>query len=170
MARMFAKNGMTIVRAGFMIALMFPVGSVYAQANHSDFFLIFASDPQIGYCDSPQCQTGQDGLEQSKTWNKAHLSSIAKFVNKPNDFLGLVIDGDLTNTGEDAQLKYFEHTYMNTPHLQVYPGLGNHDYFPLVACVPLRHASNAFFLSGYGGKPVDLALQYKGGKCPLRFE
>lgn len=128
---MFAKNGMTIVGAGVMIALI-PLGSVYAQANQSDFFLIFASDPQIGYCDPPQCQTGQDELKQTKIWNQVHLSSIAKFANKPNDFLGLVINGDLTNTADPDQLTFFSNTYMHTPNLRVYPGLGNHDYLDYI--------------------------------------
>ena len=137
MARMFAKNGMTIVGAGLFIALIFPLGSVYAQGNYNDFYLIFASDPQIGYCDPPQCKTDQDTLEQTKTWNQAHLSSIVKYstvnlAKRPKDFLGLVMNGDLTNTGQDEQITYFNDTYMKNPNVKVYPGLGNHDYFSYI--------------------------------------
>jgi hypothetical protein len=91
--------------------------------NLSTFQMIFASDPQYAYCDSPICKNGP---KDSKTANQWHSMAIGKLSVANPDTQGLVINGDLTNTMDQYQIDVFENLYASK--YVIYPGLGNHDY------------------------------------------
>lgn len=96
---------------------------IEALANASDFTMVFMSDPQYEYCESSHCE---NVLGDSYVANTRHVSSIKKVKNAVSNFKGVVINGDLTNTGDDHQRDQFVEDYQN--NFTIYPGLGNHDY------------------------------------------
>ncbi len=95
------------------------------------FSLIFASDPQFYYCDDFHCSNHEtQEVSVSTAKNNSHVASIASRINTLNNFRGVVINGDVTNTMDKDQLEAFETNYVNK--FKVYPGLGNHDYVQYV--------------------------------------
>jgi hypothetical protein len=91
--------------------------------NLSTFQMIFASDPQYAFCDSPICKNGP---KDSKTANQWHSMAIGKLSVANPDTQGLVINGDLTNAMRWEEIDVFESLYASK--YVIYPGLGNHDY------------------------------------------
>jgi cytolysin (calcineurin-like family phosphatase) len=108
-----------------------------------DFFMAFASDPQFswGYCsDDPSsslCQRERSffaGASDDQI-GRIYNVNLVNAINATQDALGayrfggVIINGDLTEFGDqDVDLGNYIDIYEHSLDMNVYPGLGNHDY------------------------------------------
>ena len=101
-----------------------------------DFTMILMSDPQIywkcgrkGKCKK---QTGRASAEkQGALTNKWHVASIKKLVKSIpfENFGGVISNGDLTAFGHSNEFAAYQEFYESRNfNINIYPGLGNHDY------------------------------------------
>lgn len=103
--------------------------------NNDRFSMIVMGDPQLWWgCHYEGCQESCDNQEtgcyDGYISNAQQIESIKKTVigqAKTKKFKGIVINGDLTAFGHREQLNQFEDYYYKSG-LQIFPGLGNHDY------------------------------------------
>ena len=104
--------------------------------NRSTNF-IFMSDPQLPWSKYPLAR--KETLDQGVITNQAHLSSMAILINSTfamKHLEGIIINGDLTAFAHAWQWDLFRRLYQpNHPDafvenmgIDIYPGLGNHDY------------------------------------------
>ncbi|MCO7224371.1 metallophosphoesterase [Pleionea sp. CnH1-48] len=99
----------------------------FSQFNKNDFTMVFASDPQIGFCISKTCLDGPGSSEVANQW---HIESIRRHRESvgTDHFAGIVINGDITNIGNYKQFKKYNWHWETDNRFNIYPGLGNHDY------------------------------------------
>lgn len=98
--------------------------------DSSDFTMAIISDPQLGYSNK-----GDDGqpdvyYNSDTEANENHRDSIEALAATADiNFAGVIINGDLVNTpNEDIQVDDYNRIYRDETSLNIYPGLGNHDY------------------------------------------
>jgi hypothetical protein len=115
--------------------------------DNTSFTMAFMADPQFywGCSSSPNtsapsttndyCKIAANKAksddDQAKETNNQQIESIKSFVNSDPNFQGIVINGDLTEFGDqDDRWKTFKSFYnsLNIGTANIWPGLGNHDY------------------------------------------
>lgn len=97
--------------------------------NFDDFYLAISSDPQYPwscktsgeYCDDTSIASADNQLQVNSM--NALLSNYGK-----HRFAGSIINGDLTAFGHDWQFEKFVELYEHGLNMNMYLGLGNHDY------------------------------------------
>ncbi len=94
-----------------------------AENLETGFTMAVMSDPQYDFCESDYCKKNAGNSAQANEW---HSASIEKLKAASSNFMGVIVNGDLTNTMEDEQLDNYRENYANK--FVTYPGLGNHDY------------------------------------------
>ena len=102
--------------------------------DEDSFKVIFASDPQLFWrqCirNDPKCANDGGTAEEVGTrTNRNHLASMnALKVAYGAELVGGVMNGDLTSYGHDDELEAFSELYEEKLNMNLWPGLGNHDY------------------------------------------
>ncbi|WP_044103233.1 metallophosphoesterase family protein [Neolewinella persica] len=119
------------------------------------FSMAIMSDTQIGFCVSTPCK---DIAGTSETANRWHIQSLVTAATETPNFAGTIINGDLTNVADDAQLAFFEEEYLNRG-LNLYLGLGNHDY-DNYALSWAAYGGNAHAANGRGARPLDQMAEH----------
>ena len=116
----------------------------YGEFDEDDFTMILMSDPQLYWkCsrEDGQCikktggkadkELGDQEKKQGKLSNQWHTASIKKLAASIpfKNFGGVISNGDLTAFGHSHELDAYK-SYYETHGFKVnmYPGLGNHDY------------------------------------------
>jgi len=99
--------------------------------DEQNFSMIFMSDPQFGWNGTkPNELAGHSDVFDN--WEDAARAQAASMTTRRLIFLrknhaGVVVNGDITNTGKSSQIDKFDEVY-STAYDNIYPGLGNHDY------------------------------------------
>ena len=104
--------------------------------DDSSFQMLFVSDPQFGWDGTKPNElaiyssdyTGdpEDSWEKSVERQVASMLPIRMPLANPK-YAGMVLNGDVTNTGKARQLKKFDKLFQGLFD-NIYVGLGNHDY------------------------------------------
>ncbi len=111
------------MKSFFAVLLSMVTVSLFSQSTY-DFSLVFSSDTQFGkfYTSEPDDQ--YDSIEEIVT------NGVSYGVG--NNFIGVVMNGDVTNNGEAnewSKFNYWKDIRMETNlSLNSWFGLGNHDY------------------------------------------
>jgi cytolysin (calcineurin-like family phosphatase) len=104
----------------------------FANFNSNDYSIIFGSDTQLYWeCNTSECRNRVSGeTNQGNLSNDWHRRSMTKLAGQIGfgKFAGVVLNGDLTAFGHPNEITRYKHYWENNFALNLWPGLGNHDY------------------------------------------
>ena len=139
--------------------------------NPEDFKMIFASDPQLFWS---ECTAGfkEDCANKGGDPKTIALETNGNHVNAMNalgnvygeQLVGLIVNGDLTAYGHDGELSAFREFYEEKLEMNLWAGLGNHDYENNVDdCLENDCARNMLdymgdYVEGYNAHSVDWSV------------
>ncbi len=135
--------------------------------NYDDFYMLIQSDPQYPWT----CKSTSDG-DCSNVTTADYNNQLQ--VDASNQLLqdlgidhvaGTIINGDLTAFGHDWQLEAFHDFYVNKMNLNMYLGLGNHDYFNNLGDCTLKQSCTTrmmeYFINEVEGTLRPTAFDYQ---------
>jgi cytolysin (calcineurin-like family phosphatase) len=147
--------------------------AVVSPFDDTHFRMVFMSDPQFGWGESKLRYT-----DAYRTWDDSSAGMAVSMTSlrmplSGQSWGGVVVNGDITNTGDDWQLDKFDDTF-GRRFDNIYPGLGNHDYDNYIGSSDNRAVFNWYdkYVSGAPGLnaydiseesgPAGSRTKYKG--------
>ncbi|TDJ08000.1 MAG: hypothetical protein E2O68_02800 [Deltaproteobacteria bacterium] len=104
----------------------------FGNFDSNNFTILFGSDTQLYWeCSTDECRSRASGEKNqgnlSNDWHRRSMMTLAGKIGF-SKFAGVVLNGDLTAFGQPNEIKRYKDYWERGLTLNLWPGLGNHDY------------------------------------------